>query len=141
MYQSSTNEGEPLEWTKLDIDRISIHHYKSGLISASFPVHHFSFFKTVWDILSGKLYEAKMGVSYFYPWVSFPMKCQAYMEENPDNNSFGLEVICFNSENDKEMIQTSNYRRVNNLVFFAYKAAFCRFSWPLFWVSSFCCFG
>lgn len=110
VYQSSTKEGEPLEWTKLDIDRISIHHYKSGLISASFPVHHFSFFKTVWDILSGKLYEAKMGVSYFYPWVSFPMKCQAYMEENPDNNSFGLEVICFNSENDKEMIQTSNYR-------------------------------
>jgi len=110
IYQSSTWEGEPLEWVKLDVERQSMHHYKHGLITLSFPVHHFSFFKIVWDILSSKLHDAKMGVSYFYPWVSFPMKCQAYMEENPENNSFGLEVICFNHENNKEQMQTSNYR-------------------------------
>ena len=34
------------------------------------------FGQVVWDILTNKLYEAKMGVSYFYPWISFPMKCQ-----------------------------------------------------------------
>jgi len=54
------------------------------------------------------LYEAKMGVSYFSPWISFPMKCQAYMEEN-SNNAFGLEVICYNSEKNPEQIQNSNY--------------------------------
>ena len=32
------------------------------------------------------------------------------MEENPENKAFGLEVICFNSENNPEQIQTSNYR-------------------------------
>jgi hypothetical protein len=34
------------------------------------------FLQVVWDILTSSLYEAKMGVSYFYPWISFPMKCQ-----------------------------------------------------------------
>eukprot|EP00092_Neocalanus_flemingeri_P026631 GFUD01028866.1.p1 GENE.GFUD01028866.1~~GFUD01028866.1.p1 ORF type:complete len:967 (+),score=196.03 GFUD01028866.1:59-2959(+) len=120
IYQSSTHEGDALEingykgdalkWEKIEVDRQSIHYYKHGVTSVSFPVFHFSFFKIVWDILSNSLYEAKMGVSYFTPWISFPMKCQAYMEENPANNAFGLEVICFNSENNPEQIQTSNYR-------------------------------
>ena len=32
------------------------------------------------------------------------------MEENPDTNSFGLEVICYNAEANPEQIQNSNYR-------------------------------
>ena len=110
IYQSSTREGDALKWEKVEVDRQSINNYKTGITSVSFPVYHFSFFKIVWDILTNKLYEAKMGVSYFTPWISFPMKCQAYMEENPANNAFGLEVICFNNENNPEQIQTSNYR-------------------------------
>eukprot|EP00090_Calanus_glacialis_P008679 TRINITY_DN17039_c0_g1_i1.p1 TRINITY_DN17039_c0_g1~~TRINITY_DN17039_c0_g1_i1.p1 ORF type:complete len:960 (-),score=170.98 TRINITY_DN17039_c0_g1_i1:174-3053(-) len=109
IYQSSTREGDAPQWEKVDVDRVSIHSYKHGLTSVSFPVFHFSFFKIVWDILTNKLYEAKMGVSYFSPWISFPMKCQAYMEENPKTNAFGLEVICYNSENNPEQIQNSNY--------------------------------
>jgi hypothetical protein len=35
--------------------------------------------QVVWDILTSSLYEAKMGVSYFYPWISFPMKCQVVL--------------------------------------------------------------
>jgi len=109
IYQSNTSEN-PLYWEPLDVDRQSIHEYRhNNLISFSFPVHHFSFFKVVWDILADNLYKAKMGVSYFYPWISFPMKCQAYMEES-DKHNFGLEVICFNSERNPEQVQTSNYR-------------------------------
>ena len=32
------------------------------------------------------------------------------MEENPVNNAFGLEVICFNAENNPNQIQNSNYK-------------------------------
>jgi len=111
IYQSCTREGDPLNWEKVEVDRQSIHeNFKKGITSVSFTVYHFSFFKIVWDILTNKLYEAKMGVAYFSPWISFPMKCQAYMEENPANNAFGLEIICFNSENNPEQVQTSNYR-------------------------------
>lgn len=111
IFQSSTLEGEPLKWYNLEVDRQSINEYpRVGLTSISFPVYHFSFFKVMWDILADNMYKAKMGVSYFYPWVSFPMKCQAYMEENPEDSSFGLEVICYNSENNPEQVQTSNYR-------------------------------
>jgi len=110
IYESSTQEGDDPNWEKIEVDRQSIHYFKQGMTCVSFPVFHFSFFKIVWDILTNKLYEAKMGVSYFSPWISFPMKCQAYMEENPATNAFGLEVICYNSENNPEQIQTSNYR-------------------------------
>jgi len=111
IYESSTQEGDTPKWEKIEVDRQSIHfNYKEKTTCVSFPVYHFSFFKIVWDILTNKLYEAKMGVSYFSPWISFPMKCQAYMEENPATNAFGLEVICYNSENNPEQVQTSNYR-------------------------------
>ena len=111
IYESSTMEGDAPKWKVIEVDRQSIHfNYKEQTTSVSFPVYHFSFFKIVWDILTNKLYEAKMGVSYFSPWISFPMKCQAYMEENPETNAFGLEVICYNSENNPEQVQTSNYR-------------------------------
>jgi len=110
IWQSSTRENEVLNWQQVEVDRLSVHQYRCGLVSISFPTFHFTFFKVVWDILTNKLNEAKMGVSYFYPWISFPMKCQAYMEENPDNKAFGLEVICFNAEANQTQIQTSNYR-------------------------------
>ena len=110
IWQSSTRETDPLNWEQVEVDRLSVHHYRSGLVSISFPTFHFTFFKVVWDILTNKMYEAKMGVSYFYPWISFPMKCQAYMEENPANKAFGLEVICYNAEANPEQIQTSNYK-------------------------------
>lgn len=110
VYESSTKEGEALDWRKLDLDRLSIHTYKTGSVAISFAVNHFSFFKVVWDMLADNLYKAKIGVTYFLPYISFPMSCKAYMEENPGDNSFGMEVVCFNAEGKTDQMVASNYR-------------------------------
>ena len=100
VYESSTREGEPLEWRRLELDKQSIHSYKSGYVSISFGVYHFTFFKVVWNTIVG------MGMSNFLEYASFPMNCKAYMQENPGDNSFGMEVICFNPDSDSV---NSNY--------------------------------
>ena len=111
VYESSTRESEPPHWIRLELDRTSIHTmHRTGDCSISFSVHHFSFFKVVWGLLSGDLQSVKMGLNYFYPYISFPMNCKAYMEENPEDNSFGLEVICSSSDCDPKRMQSSNYR-------------------------------
>ncbi|XP_046990060.1 uncharacterized protein LOC124595385 [Schistocerca americana] len=111
VWQSSTREGEPMVWNRLDVPlkgpyNVSVRGMNIPVVS--FPVHHFSFFKILWDVLSTTLYEAKMGMSYFYPYISFSMMCQAFMEESGTNNRFGLEVICYRS--DHRLPETTNYR-------------------------------
>ncbi|XP_063230691.1 uncharacterized protein LOC134535489 [Bacillus rossius redtenbacheri] len=106
VLQSSTREDEPMVWQ--DIGPPSVLPAPGAEPVVSFTVHHFSFFKLVWDILTQSLHEAKMGMSYFYPYISFSMMCQAFMDENPQNNRFGLEVICYRS--DHHVPQTTNYR-------------------------------
>ncbi|KAK7794660.1 hypothetical protein R5R35_003778 [Gryllus longicercus] len=111
VWQSSTQEGEPMMWEQLNVEISPAVPYTHGgcqLYLVSFPVHHFSFFKIVWDLLSTSLYEAKMGMSYFYPYISFSMMCQAFMEENSGNSRFGLEVICYRS--DRRLPEATNYR-------------------------------
>lgn len=46
----------------------------------------------MWDLLSTSLFQAKMGMSHFYPYISFSMMCQAFMEQDADASRFGLEV-------------------------------------------------
>ena len=104
-----------LRWERMELAFTRISRYrKKGApdrVYVTFPVTHFSFFKVVWDTLSSSLYGAKLGFSYLAPnWVTFPMKCRAYMEENKDNNTFGLEVVCYNIENNPEQTQNSNYK-------------------------------
>ncbi|XP_067005176.1 uncharacterized protein [Anabrus simplex] len=111
VWQSSPLEGEPMVWERLEVpiskprllcfNNFSVH-------VVSFPVHHFSFFKVVWDLLVSSLYEAKMGMSFFYPYISFSMMCQAFMEESAGDNRFGLEVICYRS--DRRLPEATNYR-------------------------------
>lgn len=107
VWRSATSENEPLYWEKLDVDTVIDYHH-DGCVTISFPVDHFSFFKVLWDVLTTSLYEAKLGVAYFYPYISFSMMCQAWMEENKDNQSFGLEVICYRS--DKKLPEATNYK-------------------------------
>jgi hypothetical protein len=38
-------DGEPLDWEQVEVERLSVHHYRCGLVSISFPTYHFSFFK------------------------------------------------------------------------------------------------
>lgn len=111
MWQSSTSEGEPTSWQRMEPSQLQIEPPVPGLnvVVVSFPVHHFSFFKVVWDLLSTSLTEAKMGMSYFYPYISFSMMCQAFMEESSEAR-FGLEVICYRS--DKTLPEQTNYRCV-----------------------------
>lgn len=52
----------------------------------------------MWELLSATFYEAKMGMTYFYPYISFSMMCQAFMEESQENDKFALEVICYRSD-------------------------------------------
>ena len=108
VWQSSTREGEPMVWQRMNVELTLPEDGSPGIPVVSFPVHHFSFFKLVWDILSSSLYEAKMGMSYFYPYISFSMMCQAFMEQGAGDNRFGLEVICYRS--DKRLPETTNYR-------------------------------
>nr|CAD7449303.1 unnamed protein product [Timema bartmani] len=111
VWQSSTRDGEPMVWEELTSTHISppdlSRHNPFGLPVVSFTVHHFSFFKLVWDILSASLYEAKVGMSYFHPYISFSMMCQAFMDQGAGNR-FGLEVICYRS--DRRLPETANYR-------------------------------
>ena len=105
VYQSCTRNGEPLKWEELEPNMCSINKYKNGLVTFSFTVSHFSFFKIFWDIMSKNI--QKLG--YLSNWIAFPMVCEAYMEENKDTNSFGLDVACFNPEKSEDS-QRSTYR-------------------------------
>ena len=53
---------------------------RSGTIPTSWKVVSLRFFALPipYEVsgTASSLYETKMGVSYFYPWISFPMKCQ-----------------------------------------------------------------
>ncbi|UYV71833.1 hypothetical protein LAZ67_9000607 [Cordylochernes scorpioides] len=108
LWQSSTMEGEPFVWEQIHLDFSVEVDAESGLYTVEFPVRHFSFFKVMWDVLTASLYEAKLGVAYFYPYISFSMMCHAWMEENKDTQRFGLEVICYRS--DKKFPSATNYK-------------------------------
>ena len=105
VYHSKSKLGEPLRWSKLDPDILSTHQHKNGTYTVSFPVRHFSFFKLVWDIVAGRWKR----LSYFTPWIAFPMKCEAYMQEDKDSNTFSLEVICFNTETTPNITGMGRY--------------------------------
>lgn len=109
IWQSSTSENEPLVWERIDLD-FDVVEDGLGNVRAQFQVSHFSFFKALWDILSGSLYEAKLGVAFFYPYISFSMMCQAFMEENKDTKCFGLEVIFYRSDNKWPEVTNYKYR-------------------------------
>lgn len=108
VWQSNTSENQAAFWEKLDVDIRIERDPISRCYTATFPVYHFSFFKIMWDILSTSLFEAKMGMSHFYPFISFSMMCQAFMEENADSSRFGLEVICHRS--DRRLPELTNYK-------------------------------
>ncbi|CAL8096897.1 unnamed protein product [Orchesella dallaii] len=81
IWQSSTASNEPSCWEKLEVD-FKINHTKMNgepVTLVSFPVRHFSFFKGVWSVIADYLYEAKIGMMFYF--VSFPMKCHANMDE------------------------------------------------------------
>ena len=102
IYQSHTQLGDPLAWEELDPKVISTNKYRNGEVTVSFKVKHFTFFKTVWN-------KVICNLPYFVNWVAFPMKCQAYMQEVQEDNSFSLEVICFKDEELQTSHQTSIY--------------------------------
>ena len=91
VYQSSTGVGEDVTWEPCNVE-LKIKRDESGAYYVIFPVRHFSWYKGVWDILASTLHGAKVGVSYFYPYIRFSMMCTAMMDETADNRSFGLEV-------------------------------------------------
>ncbi len=108
VWQSNTSENEAVFWERLEVEiRVERDPISRGYC-AVFPVYHFSFFKVMWDLLSASLFEAKMGMSHFYPYISFSMMCQAFMEENADSSRFGLEVICHRS--DRRLPEQTNYK-------------------------------
>lgn len=108
VWQSNTAENEAVFWERLNVAvQVEWDPFSRGFC-AVFPVYHFSFFKVMWDILSASLFEAKMGLSHFYPYISFSMMCQAFMEENADSSRFGLEVICHRS--DRQLPELTNYK-------------------------------
>ena len=108
VWQSNTSEKQAAFWEKLDVDICIERDPIYRCYTATFPVYHFSFFKIMWDILSTSLFEAKMGMSHIYPFISFSMMCQAFMEENADSSRFGLEVICHRS--DRRLPELTNYK-------------------------------
>ncbi|KAG1652899.1 Ankyrin-2 [Nymphon striatum] len=109
VWQSSTKEDEPRSWEQIDVNFEIVSDENSNM-SVRFQVNHFSFFKALWDVLSGSLYEVKVGAAYFYSYISFSMMCQAFMEENKDTHCFGLEVICFRSDNKFPEVTNYKYR-------------------------------
>lgn len=86
IWQSPTMESEPITWERLNTQMIINLNHSSGVPVVSFQVHHFSFFTVIWDILSTSLYEAKMGMAYYYPYITFSMMCEAFMQETPNTN-------------------------------------------------------
>lgn len=138
IWQSNTHSSEPSKWERLQVD-FEIRHTKNGgetVTVVMFPVKHFSFFKGVWDAISNCLSEAKMGMMYYF--VSFAMKCQANMQEYPDQlpstsksktsgddkeedddskdkaivggSRFGLEVIIFQADKPWPQMATYQYK-------------------------------
>lgn len=91
VYHSSTGEDEPLKWELCEV-KYEIVQDANGNFMISFPVRHFSWYKAMWDILASTVHGAKVGVSYFYPYIRFAMMCTAMMDETADTRSFGLEV-------------------------------------------------
>lgn len=91
IYHSSTHEDEPVKWESCP-SNYTISEDQNGLYTVMFPVRHFSWYKAVWDILASTVNGAKIGVSYFYPYIRFSMMCMAMMDETADTKSFGLEV-------------------------------------------------
>lgn len=91
IYHSPTGEDEPIAWQSCEVD-YQIKQEEDGSYAVVFPVRHFSWYKAVWDILSSTVHGAKVGVSYFYPYIRFAMMCSAMMDETSDTRSFGLEV-------------------------------------------------
>ena len=91
IYHSPTGEHDPLAWEPCRV-KYTIEKETDGSYVIVFPVRHFSWYKSVWDILSSTLHGAKVGVSYFYPYIRFAMMCTAMMDETADTRSFGLEV-------------------------------------------------
>lgn len=92
IYQSSASEGEAVTWEPCSADYSVSQRPSDGLYMVSFGVRHFSWYKAVWDILASTVNGAKVGVSYFYPYIRFSMMCLAMMDETADTKSFGLEV-------------------------------------------------
>lgn len=91
VYHSPTGEGDPVTWEPCSV-QYKIAQDDLGNYTISFPVRHFSWYKAVWDILASTMHGAKVGVSYFYPYIRFSMMCMAMMDETADTRSFGLEV-------------------------------------------------
>ncbi|KAF4519526.1 hypothetical protein B566_EDAN009429 [Ephemera danica] len=106
VFQSPTMESEPIVWERLNTELFVNMNHPSGVPVVSFQVHHFSFFTVLWDILSTSLYEAKMGMANYYPYITFSMMCEAFMQETPNTNRFALEVICYRS--DRRLPEMSN---------------------------------
>ncbi|CAH1794394.1 unnamed protein product [Owenia fusiformis] len=106
IWQSQTGDVDDLQWEQMNVD-YTIECDKNANYFVCIPIRHFSWYKALWDLLSSSVQEAKIGVSYFYPYVQFSMMCQAFMQENPGSSTFGLEVICYRS--DKKMPEIGNY--------------------------------
>ena len=60
--------------------------------------HQSTFYGSLWDTLSSTLHGCKVGMSYLYSNVHFSMMGQAFIQQNPDNSSFGLAVVCYRSD-------------------------------------------
>ncbi|XP_059477456.1 uncharacterized protein LOC132197884 [Neocloeon triangulifer] len=106
VWQSPTSEMEPVNWSRLRTDIVLNLKHPSGMPVVTFKVQHFSFFTVFWDIVSSSLTEAKIGMAHFANFVTFSMMCEAFMQETPNTNRFGLEVICYRS--DRKLPDTSN---------------------------------
>lgn len=91
VFHSPTGESDPIVWEPCNV-QYTVKQEADGSYVLVFPVRHFSWYKSVWDILSSTIHGAKVGVSYFYPYIRFAMMCTAMMDETADTRSFGLEV-------------------------------------------------
>ncbi|XP_064639279.1 uncharacterized protein LOC135494894 [Lineus longissimus] len=107
IWCSQTAEEEELDWHEVKVS-YKVRVDGDSNFCVQIPVQHFCWYRALWDSLASKMYECKIGVTYFYPYIQFSMMCQAMMDENPDNLSFGLEVICYHS--DKRFPEAGNYR-------------------------------
>ncbi|XP_067932346.1 uncharacterized protein [Watersipora subatra] len=107
IYHSSTGELEDLAWEPCNVE-YTVQQEADGSYVLVFPVRHFSWYKSVWGILASTMHNAKVGVSYFYPYIRFAMMCTAMMDETADTRSFGLEIIFYRS--DKKLPEVGNYK-------------------------------